>query len=603
MSTSLQGKTGAATTGGAVRAHNLSKRYKSGAVALKDFNLEVRHGSLFGLIGPDGAGKTTALKLFAGVMRPSSGDICILGTAPSLAKRRIGYVHQDTCLYPELSIEENLAYQAGLLDVSDEKLHEFMQTHLKDMGLLRFADRLAGKLSGGMKQKLALCCALISEPELILLDEPTTGLDPVARRELWDILENLSERQVTIVLATPFLDEAERCSHIALMHEGQVHLSGPPSQLQRDLRMKRLVFSLPRGSQLNAVPALLERANLEHIKDAYPFADRLEVLSDRPELGREEISRFCENNAIALGAMKEAEPSLENVFVMKLRDLGYRAPEVVQFPSFKNGKHDPRSKSEQSQAAILSEGLEKRFNDFLAVQGVDLRVNFGQIFGLLGANGAGKTTTIKMLCGLMQPTSGRVELMGEAIDLRSARLRKQIGYMSQKFSLYDSLTVLENLQFYAAVYEVPYNLRKRQIDWVVEACDLKSILRSIVGKLPLGWKQRIAFGAAVMHEPKVIFLDEPTAGVDPLARRQLWNLIREFAKNGCAILVTTHYLTEVEFCDQIAFLANHKIIRSGTVQEITDEMQSRIKSGSASNDSLALLEEAFIQAAKQTEEE
>lgn len=567
-----------------VSVSGLTKTYKTGAKALKGIELEIKRGSLFGLIGPDGAGKTTTLKILAGVMQPTNGKVLISGTPANHARKLIGYVPQNCALYPELSVEENLSYQAGLHGVSRSDYEELRSTHLGSMGLLRFADRLASQLSGGMKQKLALCCALVSDPQLILLDEPTTGLDPISRHELWDALDSLKDRGVTTVIATPFLEEAERCDRIVLMHDGNIHLVGKPDELKVALEMKRLQFNIAEDDRINEIPLLLEKAKLSHVKDIYPYGDRLEVLTDDPQQAEEEIKNAFQGEGISFTDPHESAPTMENVFVMRLRELGHEEAPVVEFPRLR-GKEQAAvfaQNGRDGKKAILANNLKKQFGNFKAVDDVSIDIEYGEIFGLLGANGAGKTTTIKMLCGLMEPGDGTVEIGGEKIDLRKRSVRKTIGYMSQKFTLYDSLTVKENLDFYASIYEIPFHLRKRQIDWVIEACALQDVQKFVVQKLPLGWKQRIAFGAAVMHEPEILFLDEPTAGIDPLARRHLWTMIREFATNGTAILVTTHYLDEAEFCNTLAFMANGKIVAQGTPSEIKAESDKKT------------LEDAFI---------
>jgi len=590
-----------------VTVKGLVKRYKKGAEALKGLTLNIKKGDLYGLVGPDGAGKTTALKILAGIMEATGGDTKVFGKAPRDARRLIGYVPQNCALYPELSVEENLTYQAGLHGVPFEEVEELKETYLGKMGLLQFEDRLASKLSGGMKQKLALCCALVGKPQLILLDEPTTGLDPIARRELWEALETLSHDGVTAIIATPFLDEAERCNKIALMYEGQIQLEGVPSELQKALNMRRLVYTIKNPEKLNRAPAIIEDTKLSNVFDIYPFGDRLEVLTTNQSSGDEEIRSSFEHAGLHLSEARVEMPTLENVFAIKLKELE-PPKKSAEFPHWRRvaiepsmvGTADSVAGSSAAGGAGSSAGsatdsatgkgtgttsgvgfalhaqhLEKTFDDFKAVDDVSVDIRYGEIFGLLGANGAGKTTTIKMLSGLAKPTAGEIELLGERSNLRSVEVRKNIGYMSQKFSLYDDLTVLENLKFYAGIYEIPLKLRKQQIDWVIEACNLKSVEKSVVKSLPLGWKQRIAFGAAVMHDPKIIFLDEPTAGVDPLARRQLWTLIRNFAANGAAILVTTHYMDEAEFCNRLAFMADSKIIAQGSPSEIKEEARAQ----------------------------
>ena len=583
------------STGAIIKIDGLVKRYKDGTEALKKLDLEVESGELFGLVGPDGAGKTTALKILAGIMEPTAGRVSVLDSSPSRARRYIGYVPQGGALYPDLSIDENLRYEAGMHGVKKEEFEKLREIHLRNMGLLDFADRLAGQLSGGMKQKLALCCALVTQPKVIFLDEPTTGLDPISRRELWQALAVLGQHGVTAVVATPFLDEAERCHRVALMYDGAVHEVGEPSDLKKALGLRRLELVVKNDVKTIKALGRLNFEQSENIVDICPFGDRIEVLCKNPDRAKEEIGISLSNANIEVKSTSEDDPNLENVFITKLKELTNREVRTVPFPSIrdqvredvspldgKTASLDSKGKvrsdtatrareaanRESADVAMRAEKLSKHFGQFKAVDNVDLELRYGEIFGLLGANGAGKTTTIKMLCRLLRPTSGTVNILGDMSDNRSKEIRKRIGYMSQKFTLYDNLTVKENLEFYAGIYEIPLDLRKRQIDWVIDACDLSELEDSLVKHLPVGWKQRIAFGAAVMHEPDIIFLDEPTAGVDPLARRQMWKLIRDFAANGAVILVTTHYLDEAAFCNRMAFMAASQIVAHGSPDEI-----------------------------------
>jgi len=549
-----------------VLLHDIKKHYRKGVDALKGVTLDVRRGDLFGLIGPDGAGKTTALKIVAGIMEATAGEISVLGKKPSHARKSIGYVPQGCALYPDLTIDENLRYEAGMRGVSESKFLDARNRYLNDMGLLQFADRLAGQLSGGMKQKLALCCALVGQPELILLDEPTTGLDAVARRELWHALSMLSHGGVTAIVATPFLDEAERCNKLALLYDGTIHDTGSPEQLKQSLKLRNLKFAIPEDIGAELVGDLTVGSD-SNIFDVSILGGQIEVLCKNTQTAKEQILSVLANRKLAVERFHETDPSIENVFIARLRDLGQTERAAIPFPKL-NTESKTKEPAGDNVSAIKAQQLVKNFGSFRAVNGVSIDVHYGDIYGLLGANGAGKTTTIKMLCGLLKPSSGTISLAGERGNLRSPSLRKRIGYMSQKFTLYDSLTVRENLDFYASIYEIPYHLRSRQRDWVIQSCELSQVIDSPVGRLPLGWKQRIAFGASVMHEPDIIFLDEPTAGVDPLARRQLWKLIRLFAQNGAAIVVTTHYLDEAEYCSELAFTANGRILAQGSPYEL-----------------------------------
>ncbi|MBW4563545.1 MAG: ATP-binding cassette domain-containing protein [Mojavia pulchra JT2-VF2] len=554
-----------------IQVEGLCKRYGK-LVAVKSIDFAVKQGEIFGLIGPDGAGKTTTFHILSGVMEASTGNIQILGKPPRDARLVIGYLTQQFSLYLDLSIDENLRYSAGLREVPDHLFRQRRHKYLRLMSLDKFGDRLAGRLSGGMKQKLALCCALISQPEILLLDEPTTGVDPVSRREFWDILAAIAAEGVTVVVATPYLDEAERCDRIALMYEGQIQQIGTLSQLRESLGLQRLEV---RTNHIEAAERFLHKAidNQEtSIVDVQTFGDRLDVLVKDAVTGKTAVQTIFAQQKLPLDNIQTADITLENVFVSRLRASG-NDPEFIPFPRAKRGIRDLGLETRDREIpkpsiAIGANNLRKVFGDFQAVKDVDLEVRYGEIYGLLGANGAGKTTTIKILCGLLEPTSGKISLAGQTQNLRSSALRQRIGYMSQKFTLYDDLTIVQNLEFYCGVYGVPTRLRRTKIDWVLETCGLVGRENMLTGQLPGGWKQRVAFGASVMHEPKILFLDEPTSGVDPLARRQFWRLINEFARSGTAILVTTHYLEEAEQCNRMGFMVAGEVVIQGSPSEI-----------------------------------
>ncbi len=538
-------------------------------VAVQGIDFAVQRGEVFGLIGPDGAGKTTTFHILAGVMDATAGEVWVLGQPARDARLNIGYLTQQFSLYLDLSIDENLRYTAGLRQVPEHLFWQRREKYLRLMNLERFGKRLAGQLSGGMKQKLALCCALVSQPQVLLLDEPTTGVDPVSRREFWDVLAALAAEGVTIVVATPYLDEAERCNRIGLMYGGQIHQLGTPAQLRQSLGLHRLEV---RPHNLELTERLLSAAveqDASVFADVQTFGDRLDVLVPDLKLGEQQVQEILQVQGMALPAIQRAEPTLENVFVTQLRQQG-AAPAFIPFPRSRGGDRGQTSpfSSADREYAIYAHRLNRMFGSFQAVANVNVAVRYGEIYGLLGANGAGKTTTIKMLCGLLGKTSGDIALGGETGNLRSAALRKRIGYMSQKFTLYDDLTILQNLEFYSGVYGVPRRLRQEKIDWVLATCGLEGQEEMITGSLPTGWKQRVAFGASVMHEPEILFLDEPTSGVDPLARRQFWKLINDLARNGTAILVTTHYLEEAEQCNRMSFLVAGKTVTEGSPSEI-----------------------------------
>jgi len=540
----------------AILATGLRKNY--GPVeAVRGISLEVAHGEIFGLIGPDGAGKTSVFQILAGIMPATSGEARMLGVPAREARSSVGYLTQVFSLYHDLSVAENLRYMGEVRRLTERDIAERGRRYLTMFGMERFRDRLAGRLSGGMKQKLSLACALIIEPKILLLDEPTTGVDPVSRREFWDALADLSHQGITIVVATPYLDEAERCTRVALMYEGRIHQTGTPRELREGLGLRRLVV---RCDDLGRAEDVL--AQTPGIDDAQRFGDRLDVMVKQADEGDQVVRKALDDAGIEVDGIGEAPPTLENAFVALLRGETDDTA-VPPFPA-----HRERATSKGSDIAIGARSLTKRFGDFVAVNDVNLEVRYGEIYGLLGANGAGKTTTIKMLCGLTEPTLGESSLAGETGSLRSGPARQRVGYMSQKFSLYDDLTIEENLDFFAGAYGVPMAERGEKKRWVLSFSGLAGRGHLMTASLPGGWKQRVAFGAAVMHEPAVLFLDEPTSGVDPLARRAFWKMINSFADQGMAILVTTHYLEEAEQCNRLGLLVRGELVAQGTPRRL-----------------------------------
>jgi ABC-2 type transport system ATP-binding protein len=555
-----------------IQVKGLTKKYGK-FTAVHGIDFEVYAGEIFGLIGPDGAGKTTTFHILGGLMEASGGEIDVLGKPPRNARLSIGYLTQQFSLYLDLSLDENLRYSAGLHQVSESDFQQRKARYLQLMGLNQIGDRLAGQLSGGMKQKLALCCALVSQPQILLLDEPTTGVDPVSRREFWDVLAALADGGMTIVVATPYLDEAERCNRIALMYDGRISEVGTLPQLRQNLGLQRLEL---RTNGINLAEQLLLAKTGDEtsgIVDVQTFGDRIDVLVRNVERDGAQVRQILAQNHLSLHSLEPADVTLENVFVARLRQQG-SDPGFVEFPRSQNMRSNipaiQRAVAITSDAsvAIGARNLRKVFGSFPAVKNVDLEIRYGEIYGLLGANGAGKTTAIKILCGLIEATSGEMKLAGQSQNLRDPSIRKQIGYMSQKFTLYDDLSVVENLEFYCGVYGVLPKLRRAKIDWVLATCGLVGQETMLTGKLPGGWKQRVAFGASVMHEPEILFLDEPTSGVDPLARRQFWRLINDFARQGTAVLITTHYLEEAEQCNRMGFMVAGELVLQGSPSEV-----------------------------------
>lgn len=536
--------------------------------AVRGISVTVNKGEIFGMIGPDGAGKTTTFQILAGVMEATSGVVEIFGQPARAMRSQTGYLTQTFSLYPDLTVAENIRYIGDLRQVSSQQILQRGHRYLELFDMDRFTNRQAGQLSGGMKQKLALACALVTEPQVLLLDEPTTGVDPVSRREFWDALAHLSADGLTILVATPYLDEAQRCHIVALTHEGKIQLMGPPDELRQTLRAKRLELTTSAIHEAERLFADLSGPDQE-ILDVQRFGDRLDLIAREPDKAQRLVEEQLNTAHVPLDQIRIDEPTLENVFVATLRSVG-DVPHAVPFP--RHHDHSPL----RGQVAIGAQNLVRIFGSFTAVNKVSVEIKYGEVYGLLGANGAGKTTTIKMLCGLLEPTQGQVRLAGESGSFRSADRRMRIGYMSQKFSLYNDLSIKENLNFFAGVYGVPEDERKEKLRWVLGFSGLEGREHQITGSLPGGWKQRVAFGAAIMHEPSVLFLDEPTSGVDPLARRAFWSMINELADAGAAVLVTTHYLEESEQCNRLGMMVAGELVAEGRPGEIKGQQQNQL---------------------------
>ena len=552
----------------AIHVGNLTKRYGD-VEAVHGISLDIREREIFGLIGPDGAGKTSTFQVLAGVMEASGGTAEVFGRPAREMRSQTGYLTQTFSLYPDLTVLENIRYIGDLRRTPRDEIDRRAMRYLGMFDMDRFTDRLAGRLSGGMKQKLALACALVPQPRVLLLDEPTTGVDPVSRREFWDTLAHLAADGLTVLVATPYLDEAERCHRCALMFRGDIQQMGTPAELRGSLGATRL--EVRTRTALGVAEQTLSAASDPDgdIIDVQRYGDRLDVLVRHPERTEADVRRRLTAAGLEVEEIRRDEPMLENTFVARLHALG----EVVRHPEFP-GRHDHQEL--RGQTAIGASGLVKDFGAFRAVNQVRLQVAYGEVYGLLGANGAGKTTTIKMLCGLLDPTSGSVALAGVDRNIRTSEVRQRVGYMSQKFSLYDDLPVDENLEFFAGVYGVPENERADKIAWVLSFAGLEQQAHQLVGSLPGGWKQRVAFGAAIMHEPTVLFLDEPTSGVDPVARRTFWGLINRLADAGTAILVTTHYLEEAEQCNRLGFMVAGELVAEGSPTGIKSRQQGRL---------------------------
>ena len=464
----------------AIDVKHISKSYGK-VKALDDVSFSVGKGEVFGLIGPDGAGKTSMFRILCTLLLPEQGTATVDGYDTVMQmkqiRRRVGYMPGKFSLYEDLTIEENLNFFATLFGTTVEEGYDSVKAIYSQIE--RFRHRKAGALSGGMKQKLALSCALVHSPSVLFLDEPTTGVDPVSRKEFWDMLGTLKERDITIVAATPYLDEVRRCERVAFLDQGQVRGIDTPEVI----------------------------------------LDRFAHIFNPPGITHDKQTEIKEENVIEV------------------------------------------------------HHLVKAFGSFHAVDDISFSVKRGEIFGFLGANGAGKTTAMHMLTGLNQPTSGTGKVVGYDIRTQHEEIKKHIGYMSQKFSLYEDLTVAENIRLFAGIYGMPDKEIARKTDDLLERLQFSDHKNDLVSSLPLGWKQKLAFSVSIFHEPGVVFLDEPTGGVDPATRRQFWELIYDAAAHGITVFVTTHYMDEAEYCDRISIMVDGKISALGTPEELKQRFQ------------------------------
>jgi ABC-2 type transport system ATP-binding protein len=537
--------------------------------ALDDVSLTVEHGGLTALVGPDGAGKTTLIRLAAGLLTADDGALTVLGIDvardPQAVQDRVGYMPQKFGLYEDLTVQETLDLYADLHGVSAEERARVYPELMGMTNLGPFTDRLAGKLSGGMKQKLGLACTLVRTPDLLLLDEPTVGVDPLSRRELWEIILHLvNERQLTVLVSTSYLDEAERCKYVIVMHEGHVLAQGAPSSVS-ELAAGRVVAAAPASEPARVLQSRL--LDDPRVVDAVPEAGRVRVVE-------------AASGALADIETAPAKPRFEDGFMVLLRQASEHRPAA----SMSLGHTVEKS---GDGIAVEVRDLVRMFGTFTAVDHVSFTVRRGEIFGLLGPNGAGKTTTFRMLCGLLPATSGTLHVAG--VDLRTARAsaRQRIGYVAQKFSLYGQLSVTQNLAFFAGAYGLFGREKEERIAWAMDQFELRSLARLPSGELPGGYKQRLAMAAALIHGPDILFLDEPTSGADPLARREFWRRITSLAEEGVTVIVTTHFMEEAEYCDRVVILDAGQVLAQGTPAEIRSHAP-------ASEDREPTMEDAFI---------
>lgn len=568
------------------QASGLCYRYaddEGAAEALHELSFDWREGEVLGLIGPDGAGKTTLLRLMAGLLRPSAGELRLLGLDPvrdhAMLSRQVGYMPQRFSLYEDLTVQENLRLCASLRGVPRREALAQEPELLEAAGLAPFRSRLAGKLSGGMRQKLALIATLAGRPPLLLLDEPGVGVDPLSRRELWGLVNGSRGAGRSVIWSTAYLDEAARCDRVCLLHRGRLRFLGVPGDLLRPLRGRVLTLELAPSERLRMLRVL---AAHPAVRDAMIEGSRLRLLLRRGATAADVSGGPGVEGPAgeALLRLRPAEPHFEEAFI-DLMDEQDGGPSVKAPPSL-------AAAAEPSEEVVIrTVGLTRRFGSFVATEDLNLAVRRGEIFGLLGANGAGKTTAFRMMCGLLRPSSGRAEILGIDLARDARRARAHLGYMAQKFSLYGNLTVEQNLRFFASVYGLKGEAAERRIAELAENYELTSRLRCGAASLPQGLKQRLSMACAVLHRPEFLFLDEPTSGVDPFARRAFWHEMNAMAAQGVTIIVTTHFMDEAQYMHRLVIMNRGRVIAEGEPEAL--------KAAAASADCPSpTMEEAFI---------
>ncbi|WP_425317784.1 ATP-binding cassette domain-containing protein [Pseudomonas nitroreducens] len=574
--------------GPVIRAEGLAKQFlvkESGKTvqALKDISLDIPRGQLTALVGPDGAGKTTFLRLVAGLLQADAGTLTVLDldvhAHPQQVQDRISYMPQRFGLYEDLSVQENLDLYADLHGVPHKERQERYQRLLEMTDLARFTDRPAGKLSGGMKQKLGLACTLVRSPDLLLLDEPTVGVDPLSRRELWEIIQQLIEQeQLSVLVSTSYMDEAERCAEVFLLHQGQLMAKGDPASIREHADNLCFIATPPQDEPARTLQARLLDDH-QNIVDAVPQSGEVRFIR-QPDADQGKLDQLLDGAPV-----RQVDARLEDGFMFLLRARS--DAEQVDMESLKAGtRRHGEGHADSDETVIEVKDLVRKFGDFTAVASTSFSVHRGEIFGLLGPNGAGKTTTFRMLCGLLPATSGTLQVAG--VNLRNARAqaRRKVGYVSQKFSLYGNLSVAENLRFFGGAYGLGGKQLKQRMAEVSHQFDLAGQEDSPSGQLPGGFKQRLAMAVGLLHEPEILFLDEPTSGADPLARRGFWQRITALAASGTTIIITTHFMEEAEYCDRIVIQDAGKLLAMGTPREVREQAGGK---GSTLN-----MEQAFI---------
>ena len=564
----------------------VTKRFGN-IVALDDFSVTIPAGRVTALVGPDGAGKSSTLRLLAGALRPTSGRLLVGGLDvvrhTGAVQSRIGFVPSRRLLYGDLTIAENLEFFAGLYPGNAETMRRRRAELLDLVDLSRFTTRLAGNLSGGMRQKLALACALQHDPALLLMDEPTTGIDPLARRDLWRLFHRLNRDGLTIILATPAMDEATRSHEVLFMAGGRTVARGTPHEL--------LTYAAGRVVAFEAAPmslAAVVARRLEGVESVQPRGDRLHLLLDQARASDPTVvARQLESAGVVVRAHQPVEPSLEDVYVALTTAPARETVTSTEADGRASATGSTRPQTNATQIvvgstpgdarfaklplAIETQGLTRRYGDFTAVNRVSIAVHKGSIFGLLGPNGSGKTTMIRMLCGVLDATEGMARVMGCDLPRDAAPLKWMIGYMSQKAGIYDEMTVREHLRFYAGLFNLPGNRVPDAMDRVItRSASLRDWVDTVAGSIPVGTRQDLAFACATIHAPPLLFLDEPTADMAPVQRRAFWDGLYQLAGDGTTILVTTHYLDEAVYCHDLALMHRSNLVASGTPDSLMD---------------------------------
>jgi ABC-2 type transport system ATP-binding protein len=561
-------------------------------LALDDISFSLRQGGLAALVGPDGAGKTTLIRLLTGLMKADGGNVSVLGIDaakdPQAIQSRISYMPQQFGLYEDLTVRENLDLYSDMHGVSANDRRSQYARLMAMTGLESFQKRLAGQLSGGMKQKLGLACTLLRSPQLLLLDEPTVGVDPLSRRELWQIIRQLIKDGLTVLLSSSNPDEAETCDSVLVLNEGKKLMDAPPPDVSRLALGRTFIAQPPDGMKARDFQArLLADPN---VIDAVPESGQVRLVSQASPAG-------SEANQFAGVAARATPARFEDGFMVLLHQAGGAHAADKQAPA----AQEPAIGGASGDSIVEVRDLVRRFGKFVAVDRVSFAVKRGEIFGLLGPNGAGKTTTFRMLCGLLPPSAGTLRVAGVDVRLNRASARQHLGYVAQKFSLYGQLTAGENLDFFARAYGLEGETKRERIAWALSQFKLEPFVRLPGAQLPGGFKQRLAMAAALLHRPEILFLDEPTSGADPFARREFWQRITALAASGVTVIVTTHFMEEAEYCDRALILDDGKVLAQGSPAALRALVPVQAGRAATMEDAfISIVEKAHIQPARKS---